>query len=172
MAVVVCVGAGLGAHCDQLACPPRPPAHLPFPPLPTCPSQQAKRPQLRTWLDQFGEVYSKGVIAATVGMLALLLATGVPLLSAAGQVRLRGRTQDTAVVPAHTDVAHLECLSVSHACRPCLIVCPVVLAARSTLLHMTPPALPTLPAPAPALCSEAPFTGPWACSQSPLPAPW
>ena len=47
---------------------------------------QAKRPQLRTWLDQFGELYSKGVIAASVGLLAVLLLSGVPLLGAAGQV--------------------------------------------------------------------------------------
>lgn len=48
---------------------------------------QAKRPQLRTWLDQFGEVYSKAVVGAAVAVLAGLLATGVPLLGAAGQVR-------------------------------------------------------------------------------------
>lgn len=46
---------------------------------------QAKRPQLRTWLDQFGELYSKGVIAASVSLLAVLLLSGVPLLGAAGQ---------------------------------------------------------------------------------------
>ncbi|KAL4459085.1 hypothetical protein ABPG75_013950 [Micractinium tetrahymenae] len=46
---------------------------------------QAKRPQLRTWLDRFGEGYSKAVIAATLGLLGVLLATGVPLLGAAGQ---------------------------------------------------------------------------------------
>lgn len=51
------------------------------------PLLQAKRPQLRTWLDRFGEVYSKAVIAATLGLLGALLAAGVPLLGAAGQVR-------------------------------------------------------------------------------------
>lgn len=51
------------------------------------PYLQAKRPQLHTWLDQFGEMYSKGVIAATLAMLAVLLLTGVPLLGAAGEVR-------------------------------------------------------------------------------------
>lgn len=60
---------------------------------PTClatnhPSLQAKRPQLRTWLDRFGEVYSKAVVGAAVALLAGLLATGVPLLGAAGQVRM------------------------------------------------------------------------------------
>lgn len=60
--------------------PLRLPSHSPL-------DLQAKRPQLRTWLDQFGEVYSKAVVGATVALLAGLLATGVPLLGAAGQVR-------------------------------------------------------------------------------------
>ncbi len=47
---------------------------------------QSKRPQLRTWLDQFGELYSKGVIAASLGMLVVLLLSGAPLLGVAGQV--------------------------------------------------------------------------------------
>lgn len=47
---------------------------------------QAKRPQLRTWLDEFGEVYSKAVIGGALGLMGLLLLTGVPLLGAAGQV--------------------------------------------------------------------------------------
>ncbi|KAL4859036.1 putative cadmium/zinc-transporting ATPase HMA1 [Chlorella vulgaris] len=46
---------------------------------------QAKRPQLRTWLDEFGEVYSKAVIGGALGLMGLLLLTGVPLLGAAGQ---------------------------------------------------------------------------------------
>ena len=41
---------------------------------------QAQRPQLRRWLDAFGEVYSRGVLAATAGAFAWLLASGVPLL--------------------------------------------------------------------------------------------
>ena len=55
-----------------------------FAPLPPWPPQ-AKRPQLRTWLEAFGEVYSKGVIAAALGLLCALLVSGVPLAGAAGQ---------------------------------------------------------------------------------------
>ncbi|KAK9826478.1 hypothetical protein WJX81_003446 [Elliptochloris bilobata] len=41
---------------------------------------QAQRPQLRRWLDAFGEAYSRGVILAAAGAFAWLLASGVPLL--------------------------------------------------------------------------------------------
>lgn len=41
---------------------------------------QAQRPQLRRWLDAFGEAYARGVLAATAGAFAWLLASGVPLL--------------------------------------------------------------------------------------------
>lgn len=56
-----------------------------LPVSPPRPLPQAKRPQLRSWLDDFGEVYSKGVIAASLGLLAVLLMSGVPLLGVAGQ---------------------------------------------------------------------------------------
>ncbi len=44
---------------------------------------QAKRPQLRRWLDDFGEKYSKAVIAATIASTAVLLAMGVPFIGTA-----------------------------------------------------------------------------------------
>ncbi|GAB4823392.1 hypothetical protein N2152v2_010438 [Parachlorella kessleri] len=46
---------------------------------------QATRPRLRTWLDQFGEVYSKGVILASLAVLGVLLAMGVPLLGSGAE---------------------------------------------------------------------------------------
>jgi Cd2+/Zn2+-exporting ATPase len=46
---------------------------------------QAERPQLRSWLDTFGEAYSKAVILASLAALAALLLTGVPLLSSTTQ---------------------------------------------------------------------------------------
>lgn len=46
---------------------------------------QAERPQLRSWLDQFGEAYSRMVIVASVAALCMMLATGVPLLATATQ---------------------------------------------------------------------------------------
>jgi len=48
---------------------------------------QAQRPQLRTWLDHFGEIYSKLVIAATVVSLGVMVATGVPILGSVGAER-------------------------------------------------------------------------------------
>jgi len=39
---------------------------------------QAQRPQLRTWLDTFGEIYSKAVIVGTAVALCAMLAAGVP----------------------------------------------------------------------------------------------
>ena len=42
---------------------------------------QAKKPQLGRWLDSFGEVYARAVIAAVVASFLALLALGVPLLS-------------------------------------------------------------------------------------------
>lgn len=41
---------------------------------------QAKRPKLRTWLDIFGEVYSKSVIIAASTAFILMVALGVPIL--------------------------------------------------------------------------------------------
>ena len=46
---------------------------------------QASKPQLRAWIDQVGEVYSKAVIAATAMALLVLPLAGVPLLSTATQ---------------------------------------------------------------------------------------
>jgi heavy metal translocating P-type ATPase len=46
---------------------------------------QAQRPQLRTWLDAFGEAYSRAVVAATLAALVGMLCAGVPLLGAAAQ---------------------------------------------------------------------------------------
>lgn len=51
---------------------------------------QALRPRLRTWLDRFGEVYSKAVILASLLALAVLVAAGVPLLPSAGAGIERG----------------------------------------------------------------------------------
>jgi Cd2+/Zn2+-exporting ATPase len=48
---------------------------------------QAQRPQLRTWLENFGEIYSKLVIAATVGALGVMVASGVPFLGSVGAER-------------------------------------------------------------------------------------
>lgn len=47
--------------------------------------RQASKPEVRRWIDQVGEVYSKAVIAATVAALIILPLLGVPLLSTAGQ---------------------------------------------------------------------------------------
>mmetsp|Transcript_14470 Transcript_14470/g.43757 ORF Transcript_14470/g.43757 Transcript_14470/m.43757 type:complete len:906 (-) Transcript_14470:1020-3737(-) len=46
---------------------------------------QASKPQLRRWIDQVGEVYSKVVIVATVASLVVLRMQGVPMLSTATQ---------------------------------------------------------------------------------------
>ncbi len=46
---------------------------------------QASKPQLRAWIDEVGEVYSKAVIAATAVALLVLPLAGVPLLSTATQ---------------------------------------------------------------------------------------
>jgi heavy metal translocating P-type ATPase len=48
---------------------------------------QAQRPQLRTWLDHFGEIYSKLVITATVVSFGIMVATGVPILGSIGAER-------------------------------------------------------------------------------------
>lgn len=48
---------------------------------------QAQRPQLRSWLEHFGEIYSKLVILATVVSLGVMVATGVPFLGSAGAER-------------------------------------------------------------------------------------
>lgn len=42
---------------------------------------QAERPRLKSWLDVFGETYSKAVIAGTLFALAVMLGMGIPLLS-------------------------------------------------------------------------------------------
>lgn len=39
---------------------------------------QARRPRLRTWLDSFGEIYSKAVIATACAACCVMLAAGVP----------------------------------------------------------------------------------------------
>ena len=92
-----CLQTAAACCCSVIACVVHRPAH-PCQPLAalTCLVNhhyrlQAKRPQLRTWLVRFGEVYSKAVVAAAVALLAGLLATGVPLLGAAGQVRWGGQ---------------------------------------------------------------------------------
>ncbi|KAK9839980.1 hypothetical protein WJX74_001427 [Apatococcus lobatus] len=46
---------------------------------------QERKPQLRHWLDRFGEVYAKCVIAATAAALVIMPLLGVPLLGAPGQ---------------------------------------------------------------------------------------
>ena len=46
---------------------------------------QARKPHLGRWLDSFGEVYARIVIAATLASFLGLLAVGVPVLSASGQ---------------------------------------------------------------------------------------
>ena len=157
----------MAGFCDcPFACPPRPPPTCPLlpacplaclPALRTRPPLQAKRPQLRTWLDQFGEVYSKGVIGAAVGLLAVLLLSGVPLLGAAGQVRLRfrvradGQTQGRVAwrcLPAQG--THLQCPSVSRPARPGCPLCPDGCSIQSSAHHTSLPLLPCL-CPAPAL---------------------
>ena len=45
---------------------------------------QAQRPKLRTWLDRFGEMYSKAVIVMTVVALGAMVASGVPFLGHGG----------------------------------------------------------------------------------------
>lgn len=50
-----------------------------------CARVQASKPQLRRWIDQVGEVYSKVVIVATVASLVVLRMQGVPMLSTATQ---------------------------------------------------------------------------------------
>ena len=42
---------------------------------------QLRKPQLGRWLDSFGQVYAKAVIAVTAASFVVLLASGVPLLS-------------------------------------------------------------------------------------------
>jgi len=46
---------------------------------------QADRPQLKSFLDTFGERYSKAVIVATLCSLAVMLSMGVPFLSSASE---------------------------------------------------------------------------------------
>jgi len=49
---------------------------------------QAKRPKLRTFLDLFGETYSKMVIGATIASFVVMVACGVPVVgSAAGATK-------------------------------------------------------------------------------------
>jgi Zn2+/Cd2+-exporting ATPase len=48
---------------------------------------QAQRPKLRTWLENFGEIYSKLVIAATIVSLGVMVASGVPFLGSVGAER-------------------------------------------------------------------------------------
>ena len=45
---------------------------------------QARRPKLRTWLDKFGEIYSKAVIVVSFMAFAILLYSGVPLFGVPG----------------------------------------------------------------------------------------
>lgn len=51
----------------------------------SCLHLQASRPQMKRWIDSFGEVYSKAVIAATLVILLVLPMLGVPMLGSATQ---------------------------------------------------------------------------------------
>ena len=46
---------------------------------------QASRPKMKRWIDSFGEVYSKAIIAATLVILVVLPMLGVPMLGTATQ---------------------------------------------------------------------------------------
>ena len=46
---------------------------------------QATKPRIGRWLDDFGSVYSRGVIAGVCACFCALLATGVPLMSQGAQ---------------------------------------------------------------------------------------
>lgn len=46
---------------------------------------QASRPKIRRWIDSFGEVYSKAIVAATLGIMLVLPMLGVPLAGTATQ---------------------------------------------------------------------------------------
>ena len=48
---------------------------------------QAQRPQLRAWLDNFGEWYSKAVIAGTIVAFAVMVGSGVPIVGSLGAER-------------------------------------------------------------------------------------
>ena len=50
-----------------------------------CLHLQASRPQMKRWIDSFGEVYSKAVIAATLVILLVLPMLGVPMLGSPTQ---------------------------------------------------------------------------------------
>jgi len=46
---------------------------------------QASRPKMKRWIDSFGEVYSKAIIAATLVILGVLPMLGVPMLGSPTQ---------------------------------------------------------------------------------------
>ncbi|KAL3159617.1 putative cadmium/zinc-transporting ATPase hma1, chloroplastic [Trebouxia sp. C0009 RCD-2024] len=46
---------------------------------------QASRPKMKRWIDSFGEVYSKAIIAATLVIIIVLPLLGVPMLGSATQ---------------------------------------------------------------------------------------
>ena len=48
-----------------------------------CYDPQASRPKMKRWIDSFGEVYSKLIIAATLGIMVVLPMLGVPMLGTA-----------------------------------------------------------------------------------------
>jgi len=49
------------------------------------PPLQTTKPKIGRWLDRFGSVYSRGVIAAVILCFGALLATGVPMMSQGAQ---------------------------------------------------------------------------------------
>eukprot|EP00887_Chlorella_sp_A99_P006718 scaffold3.g6718.t1 len=79
---------------------------------------QATRPRLRSWLDAFGEAYSKAVIAATVLLLVALLASGVPLLGAAGQRGAFYRAMGLLTVASPCALGRLPHAALALACAP------------------------------------------------------
>ena len=74
------------------------------------PYVQANRPKLQTRLQNFTDWYSKLVIALTLGAVAVLRLTGVPLLGAAGQAGALYRAMGmlTAAAPCALVIAPLS----------------------------------------------------------------
>ncbi len=50
-----------------------------------CLCLQASRPKMKRWIDSFGEVYSKAIVAATLVILVVLPILGVPMLGSPTQ---------------------------------------------------------------------------------------
>ena len=75
-----------------------------------CAAMQANRPQLQTRLQSFTDWYSRVVIVLTLGAVAALRLSGVPLLGAAGQAGALYRSMGmlTAAAPCALVIAPLS----------------------------------------------------------------